>query len=86
MLNLILQHILEHGRPRERSTILTKCAGQIVPMSCQQYASNVIIKCLTYGSSLDRQFITNEIINSCGQTSWIITVCRLILINFRLHL
>lgn len=37
---VILQHVLEHGRPHERCVVIKKLAGQIVKMSQQKFASN----------------------------------------------
>ena len=57
-----MQHVLQHGRPEERAAIVGKLAGQIVKMSQQKFASNVIEKCLTFGSHEERQLLINEIL------------------------
>ncbi|XP_072966472.1 pumilio homolog 1-like isoform X2 [Typha angustifolia] len=60
--NYVIQHVLRHGKPGERATIVSKLAGQIVKMSQQKFASNVIEKCLTYGTPDERQLLINEMI------------------------
>lgn len=61
---LIFQHVLQHGRPEERSSIITQLAGQIVKMSLQKFASNVVEKCLTFGSPEERQILINEMLGT----------------------
>ena len=53
---------MERGKPRERSHIIRKLAGQIVQMSQNKYASNVIEKCLVYGDDSDKEILIREII------------------------
>ncbi|THU56850.1 hypothetical protein C4D60_Mb11t21540 [Musa balbisiana] len=62
--NYVVQHVLEHGKPSERSAIIKKLAGQIVQMSLQKFASNVVEKCLTFGSLEERQILVNEMLGS----------------------
>ncbi|KAI5398023.1 hypothetical protein KIW84_063722 [Lathyrus oleraceus] len=57
-------HVLEHGKPEERSAIIKELTGQIVQMSQQKFASNVIEKCLCFGTAAERQAIVNEMIGS----------------------
>lgn len=63
--NYVTQHVLERGRPLERSQIINKLSGQVVQMSQHKFASNVIEKCLEYGSSSERELLIMEIV---GQT------------------
>lgn len=63
----LLQHVLEFGKPHERSAIISKLAGQIVKMSQQKFASNVVEKCLTFGSPEERQLLINEILGSTDE-------------------
>ncbi|KAJ4971066.1 hypothetical protein NE237_004165 [Protea cynaroides] len=62
--NYVVQHVLQHGKPQERSSIITKLAGQIVKMSQQKFASNVVEKCLTFGGPKERQLLVNEMLGS----------------------
>ncbi|XP_077238545.1 pumilio homolog 5-like isoform X3 [Tasmannia lanceolata] len=63
--NYVTQHVLERGKPHERSQIIMKMAGQIVQMSQHKFASNVIEKCLEHGDAAEREFLIEEIV---GQT------------------
>lgn len=56
--------MLEHGKPYERSAIIKELTGQIVQMSQQKFASNVIEKCLTFGTPAERQVLVNEMLGS----------------------
>ncbi|KAL6653861.1 hypothetical protein ACP70R_008785 [Stipagrostis hirtigluma subsp. patula] len=64
--NYIVQHVLEIGGPVERSTVVQKLAGRMVSMSYHKFASNVIEKCLSFGSYHDQQLIVNEILYAGG--------------------
>ncbi|XP_038891883.1 pumilio homolog 4 isoform X2 [Benincasa hispida] len=65
--NYVIQHVLEFGKPHERSAIISKLAGQIIKMSQQKFASNVVEKCLTFGSPEERQLLINEILGSTDE-------------------
>lgn len=58
---------MEHGKPHERTTIISKLAGQIVKMSQQKFASNVIEKCLAFGSPEERQILVNEMLGTSDE-------------------
>jgi pumilio RNA-binding family len=62
-----LQHVLQHGKPEERSIIITQLAGQIVKMSQQKFASNVVEKCLTFGNPEQRQILINEMLGTTDE-------------------
>ncbi|KAM3216750.1 hypothetical protein P3L10_026191 [Capsicum annuum] len=57
-----VQHVLEHGKPHERSTIIKKLAGKIVQMSQQKFASNIVEKCLAFGDPNERQLLVDEML------------------------
>ncbi|KAK6137923.1 hypothetical protein DH2020_028336 [Rehmannia glutinosa] len=65
--NYVIQHVVQHGKPHERSAIITKLAGQIVKMSQQKFASNVIEKCLTFGGPDERKLLVNEMLGSTDE-------------------
>ncbi|KAE8711088.1 hypothetical protein F3Y22_tig00110303pilonHSYRG00172 [Hibiscus syriacus] len=60
-------HVLEHGKPHERSSIISKLAGQILKMSQQKFASNVVEKYLTFGGLEERQILVNEMLGSTDE-------------------
>lgn len=63
----IAQHVLEHGKPHERSVIIEKLAGQIIQMSQQKFASNVVEKCLTFGGPAEREVLINEMLGTTDE-------------------
>lgn len=65
--NYVVQHVLEHGKPHERSFIIKELAGKIVQMSQQKFASNVVEKCLTFGGPEERQILVNEMLGSTDE-------------------
>ncbi|GFP90867.1 pumilio homolog 5 [Phtheirospermum japonicum] len=60
--NYVTQHVLERGKPHERSRIIEKLAGSIVQLSQHKFASNVIEKCIEYSDSTSRGMLIKEII------------------------
>lgn len=56
--------MLEHGKPHERTTIISQLTGKIVEMSQQKFASNVIEKCLSFGTPEERNAIVHEMLGS----------------------
>lgn len=64
---IFLQHVLEHGKPHERSTIIKELAGKIVQMSQQKFASNVVEKCLTFGGPAERQLLVVEMLGTTDE-------------------
>ncbi|KAI4373044.1 hypothetical protein MLD38_011213 [Melastoma candidum] len=65
--NYVIQHVLEHGKPHERYAIITKLSGHFVKMSQQKFASNVVEKCLTFGSLEERQSLIQEMLCSTDE-------------------
>ncbi|KAJ0569165.1 putative armadillo-like helical, nucleic acid binding NABP, pumilio domain-containing protein [Helianthus annuus] len=65
--NYVVQHVLEHGKPHERSIIIQELAGKIVQMSQQKFASNVVEKCLTFGDASERHLLMNEMLGTTDE-------------------
>lgn len=64
---ICLQHVLEHGKPHERSQIIRELAGKIVVMSQQKFASNVVEKCLTFGGPAERELLVKEMLGTTDE-------------------
>ena len=62
--NYVIQHILERGKPSEKSLVISKIFGQVLPLSKHKFASNVVEKCVAYGSKSDRQKLIEEVITT----------------------
>lgn len=67
LIHVNAQHVLGNGKPHERSAIITQLAGQIVQMSQQKFASNVVEKCLAYGGPAERQILVNEMLGTTDE-------------------
>lgn len=65
--NYVVQHVLEHGKPHERSAIIKVLTGKIVEMSQQKFASNVVEKCLTFGDPSERQLMVDEMLGTTDE-------------------
>ncbi|GJZ98593.1 pumilio homolog 1-like protein [Tanacetum coccineum] len=65
--NYVVQHVLEHGKPHERTCIIDQLTGQIVQMSQQKFASNVVEKCLTFGTPEERQVLVTEMLGTTDE-------------------
>ena len=59
---VLLQHVLERGKSHERSQIITKLAGQVVTMSQNKFASNVIEKSFQHGDIVERDLLIRQIV------------------------
>jgi len=64
--NYVVQQLVEHGGHDMRSTMVRQFAGRVVSMSYHKFASNVVEKCLTFGSQEDRRLIADEIVGAGG--------------------
>ncbi|XP_006661391.1 pumilio homolog 5-like [Oryza brachyantha] len=59
--NYVTQHVLEKGNDHERGQIITKLSEQVVSMSQNKFASNVIEKCFKHGDNTERELLIKEI-------------------------
>ncbi|KAI9350244.1 armadillo-type protein [Obelidium mucronatum] len=61
--NYVIQHVLERGKPADKAMITSKVRGQVLQMSKHKFASNVVEKCVAFGSNQDRQLLIEEVIS-----------------------
>jgi hypothetical protein len=64
--NYVIQHVLEHGKKKDKSAIIAKMKGQIGQLSQHKFASNVVEKCVEFGSPQDRNLMLEEIMGPKG--------------------
>ncbi|CAI9114580.1 OLC1v1015334C2 [Oldenlandia corymbosa var. corymbosa] len=74
--NYVTQHVLERGKPFERSQIISKLMGNIILLSQHKYASNVIEKCLEYGGATDRENLIDEILAQPEESDNLLTMMK----------
>ena len=64
--NYVSQHIVEKGLPSERLHIITTLLPKILQMSQHKFASNVVEKCLIYGSVEERDLLVQGMLGKGG--------------------
>jgi pumilio RNA-binding family len=69
--NYVIQHVLQYGRESDRDSLLNIIVeGNLLKLSRQKFASNVVEKLLKYGNSKHRNAIVREmliVVNEGGQ-------------------
>ncbi|KAJ3331588.1 mRNA binding protein puf3 [Blyttiomyces sp. JEL0837] len=60
----VIQHVLERGKASDKAQITAKVRGQVLQMSKHKFASNVVEKCVAYGSAEDRAMLIEEVIST----------------------
>ncbi len=63
--NYVIQHVLEHGNPEDKSRIIQELKGKILVLSQHKFASNVVEKCVTHANRAERAFLIEEV---CAET------------------
>ncbi|KAK0658998.1 Pumilio-like protein 2 [Lasiodiplodia hormozganensis] len=59
--NYVTQHIIEHGAPEDRAAIIEIVKNQLLAFAKHKFASNVVEKCLIFGSDDERREIMMKI-------------------------
>ncbi|RZB41500.1 Pumilio-like 5, partial [Glycine soja] len=71
--NYVTQHVLERGKPQERSQIIHKLSRHIVQLTQHKFASNVVEKCLEYGDAIDNDerpisnYVIPKVLEICSE-------------------
>ncbi|KAG6890682.1 hypothetical protein C0995_005054 [Termitomyces sp. Mi166 len=60
--NYVMQYILEHGRPHDRTQAISKLQGQILTLARHKFASNVCEKALVCANPETRRRLIDEIL------------------------
>ncbi len=58
----MIQHLLESGKPEQRSAIIAHVLGNVLPFCLHKFASNVVERCLEFGSTSEKTAIVEEIL------------------------
>lgn len=58
--NYVSQHIIERGAPADRSKVIDVVRGQVLALSKHKFASNVVEKCIAFGSPEERHELIEE--------------------------
>jgi Pumilio-family RNA binding repeat len=62
--NYVIQHILEHGVESDKRKIMKKLTGKMGEYSIHKFASNVVEKCVLFGSGCERRQMLEAILES----------------------
>lgn len=66
----LYQHILEKGTREQKSRIISLLKGRVVTLSMHKFASNVVEKAVSNGTTQERQELTSEVLVGNGQQQW----------------
>ncbi|KAF9584922.1 Chitin synthase, class 1 [Lunasporangiospora selenospora] len=67
--NYVIQHILERGAAEEKSLVICKVMGHVLPLSKHKFASNVVEKCVAYGTVEERRLLIQEVMTDTSVVS-----------------
>ncbi|XP_047307526.1 pumilio homolog 2-like [Impatiens glandulifera] len=70
----VVEHVLEHGKPWERSKLIEQIAGNIAEITEKRFSSIIISACMVFGSLHDRHTIVNGIIGSTDENTPLQTI------------
>ncbi|XP_024912695.1 pumilio homolog 2 isoform X3 [Cynoglossus semilaevis] len=59
--NYVIQHVLEHGRPEDKTKIVAEVRGKVLILSQHKFASNVVEKCVIHSSRSERALLIDEV-------------------------
>lgn len=58
----VVQWVIEKGEPADRSLVVAKVYGQVLPLSQQKFASNVVEKCIIWATDAERRRLIDEVL------------------------
>ncbi|KAK5989992.1 Pumilio-like protein [Cladobotryum mycophilum] len=59
--NYVAQHVIQNGKPEDRQKIIQLVLDQLLTFSKHKFASNVVEKCIEFGSTEQRTFIREQL-------------------------
>ncbi|ANB12572.1 mRNA-binding protein PUF3 [Sugiyamaella lignohabitans] len=62
--NYVVQHVIEHGQPEDRAKAIAVVRDSLVTFSRHKFASNVVEKCVLFGSESERRDLIDEILKA----------------------
>jgi len=61
--NYVAQHVIQHGKPEDRSRMIRVVLEQLLTLSKHKFASNVVEKCIEYGSAEELRLIRHHLVD-----------------------
>lgn len=65
----VVQYLVTDGSPEDRSAIISKIRGQLLPLSQQKFASNVVEKCVVHATAAEREQFVAELLEPAEDAS-----------------
>lgn len=59
--NYVAQHVIQNGKPADRAKLIDLVMAQLLTLSKHKFASNVVEKCIEYGSAEQRSSIREQL-------------------------
>lgn len=71
---------LEHGKPEDKSQLITSVRGKVLALSQHKFASNVVEKCVTHATRAERALLIEEV---CGfNDKYVLAIYNIIFLMF----
>lgn len=64
--NYVIQHVIERGNPEDRDRVIDIVCSSLVVFSRHKFASNVVEKCIIFGSPNQRRQFVDKILETSG--------------------
>ena len=74
--NYVIQHIIERGHASDRGAIIDKIRGNLLTLSKHKFASNVVEKCITFGSASEKTDLMNEALTPKADGYFLSSLCQ----------
>eukprot|EP01127_Copromyxa_protea_P013202 TRINITY_DN3529_c0_g1_i1.p1 TRINITY_DN3529_c0_g1~~TRINITY_DN3529_c0_g1_i1.p1 ORF type:complete len:901 (+),score=138.88 TRINITY_DN3529_c0_g1_i1:76-2703(+) len=59
--NYVIQHLIVHGSTQDQDQVVNQLRGKVLQLSQHKFASNVVEKCVQYGTDEHRRWMIQEI-------------------------
>ncbi len=67
--NYVIQHVLEKGSPEDRSRMIDIVTPQLLTLSRHKNASNVVEKCILFGTPQEQRAIRDQLVAGGDETN-----------------
>ncbi len=57
----MIQHVIKHGKPKDRNVLMEEVHKNLLAYSQHKFASNVVEKCLQFGTLKERAYIIDHV-------------------------
>ena len=68
----MIQWVIEKGEAEDRSAVIAKVHGQVLPLAQQKFASNVVEKCIIWATDAERYRLIEEVLAPAADGSSVV--------------